>query len=124
MWHQTEKIRDQGGLPRGMGGSRMAAATDRTTSVADTELRRLSTLAPLVADELLTVWSDPPRAGRLIEAWLGGTQQVDLETDALIVLVRLYEYLEGLRLADASDPATGSAMAGRRAGYANPSSQA
>lgn len=102
----------------------MADATDRATSAAGAELRRLSALAPQVADKLLTVWSDPPRAGRLIEAWLGGTQQVDLETDALIALVRLYEYLEGLRLADATDPATGSAIAGRRAGCANPSAQA
>lgn len=124
MWQQTEKIREHGGQPRETHESRTAVATDRATGAAGAELRRLSALAPLVADELLAAWSDPPLAGRLIEVWLGGKWQVDLETDALIALVRLYEYLEGLRLADATDPATGSAIAGRRAGRANPSAQA
>ncbi|WP_341893199.1 hypothetical protein [Variovorax sp. YR752] len=100
----------------------MAVAADRA-SAADAELRRLSALAPLLADELLAAWSDPPRLGRLIEAWLGGEWQVDLETDALVALVRLYEHLEGLRLVGEPDPKTGSAMPGGRAGYSNPSAQ-
>ena len=124
MWQQTEKIREHGGQPRETHESRTAVATDRATGAAGAELRRLSALAPLVADELLAAWSDPPLAGRLIEVWLGGKWQVDLETDALIALVRLYAYLEGLRLVVTPDPQTGSAMASGRDGCADSSSQA
>jgi hypothetical protein len=57
-------------------------------------LLRLEPIAPLIARELQASWSDPPRASRLIEEFLGGQRDVQIQTPALIELVELYQSLE------------------------------
>jgi hypothetical protein len=64
-------------------------------------LCRLAQLAPQVANELLDLWSTPHLAGRLIEALLGGEHELNLETEVVIELVRLYQHLEEVRAAGA-----------------------
>lgn len=64
-------------------------------------LSRLALLAPHVASELLDLWSTPHLAGRLIEALLGGGHELNLETEVVIELVRLYQHLEEARAAGA-----------------------
>ena len=98
----------------------------RTSSPAETGsvcLCRLARLAPQLANELLSSWSDPHLAGRLIEEVLGGEREVNLETEAIIELVRLYEYLEDVRTVGTADKATGSNMTSAQLRCCSQSSQ-
>jgi hypothetical protein len=68
-------------------------------------LKRLDLLAPLIARELHASWSDSQRASRLIEEFLGGERDVQIEAPALIELVELYMGLEAKRAIGATDKA-------------------
>ncbi len=68
-------------------------------------LKRLELLAPLIARELHASWGDPQQAGRLIEEYLGGERDVQIEAPALFELVELYQTLEANRATGAADEA-------------------
>lgn len=101
------------GEPRRNGAAtvdRENVPTANSAESAEICLCRLTRLAPQVANELLASWSDPDRATRVIEELLGGGREVNLQLEAIIELVRLYEYLEGVRNAAAADQANGSRL--------------
>jgi hypothetical protein len=64
----------------------------------------LAQLAPEFVDEICAVWTDIDLVGRLIEDVLGGERKVSLTTEAIIQLVRLYEFLEDSRTAGGAWP--------------------
>ncbi len=86
------------------GDTKAAEAPDPQPSTR-ASLLCLERTAPLIARELHASWRDPQRASRLIEEFLGGERDVQIETPALIALVELYQFLEIDRAASAADEA-------------------
>ena len=75
-------------------GDTNAAAAPAPHPSIRASLLRLEPIAPLIARELQAAWSDPQRASRIIEAFLGGERDVQMQTEVLIELVELYQSLE------------------------------
>lgn len=90
---------------RPMGDDTKAAGAPDSFPSLHANLKRLDLLAPLIARELHASWSEPQRAGRLIEEFLGGERDVQIEAPALIELVELYLCLEAKRATSAADKA-------------------
>jgi hypothetical protein len=86
------------------GDTKAAEAPDPQPSTR-ASLLRLERTAPLIARELHASWSDPQRASRLIEEFLGGERDVQMEAPALIELIQLYQCLELHRATSAADKA-------------------
>lgn len=82
-----------------------AAGAPHSHAPVHAGLKRLDLLAPRIASELHASWSDPQRASRLIEEFLGGERDVQMEAPALIELIQLYQCLELHRAASAADKA-------------------
>jgi len=89
------------------GDTKAAGTPDPHPSIRASVLR-LERFAPLIARELQASWSDPQRASRLIEAFLGGERGMQIQAPALIELVELYQFLELDRAASVADKATPS----------------
>jgi hypothetical protein len=83
-----------------------AAGAPHSHAPVHASLKRLDELAPGIASELHASWSDPQRASRLIEEFLGGERDVQIQDPALIELIELYQCLEADRTASAADKAT------------------
>lgn len=61
------------------------------------DFRRITRLAPDVADILRAASLDADRLQRRIESLLGGQEDVRLDTEVIRELVRCYEHLESSR---------------------------
>ena len=108
--------------PHAIGLDRSDVRMPSTPDATQICLCRLSRLEPQLARELLSTLGDPNRAGRLIEELLGGERQVDLQTDAIVELVRVYESLEDIRTAATHDLMSCSPVTCALAPCCNPTS--